>query len=408
MRILFITTTFPTPARPRQGAFNQVLVSALSARHEVRVIAPIPWTQSGRNRDAVSCGGRTLHPTYYYPPKVLRWHHHRFYWKSIVGSIEKLQRRFTPDIVMGYFLHPDGAAAVLAAERFGVPSVVISGGTDLRLLPRQRGRRSAVKRVIERADRLVVVSHELAKHAYQLGVSADKVDVVYRGIDRGCFHPLQRSKARAACGVPTDAVALLWAGRLEEIKNPGMLLRAAVLWKRIWGDRLRVIVAGNGSLLGPLRQLCNTLELNDVVLFAGNLTQQELALRYNAADVTVLTSHSEGVPNVLLESIVCGTSFVATDVGGVSEIAAPGIDRLVPDNDVEAFANAVIQQVQTGPLGDQRAFVPASSVGMAAQIDAVIKRAVTGRQPVARNSTFVPGPMHTLSQSHRTFHEAGQ
>lgn len=383
MNILFITTTFPTPARPRQGAFNQVLVSALSTRHDVRVIAPVPWSQSLGRGGQVSAGGRVLHPTYYYPPKILRGHHHRFYWNSIGRSLERLESSFRPDLVLGYFLHPDGAAAVMAAERFGVPAIVMAGGTDLRLMPNQRGRRAAVEQVLERTNRLVVVSHELAEHAYRLGMEASKVDVVYRGIDRGCFRPMDPSKARVVCDLPTSDVVLVWAGRLEEVKNPGMLVRAAAHWKKVWGDRLRVIVAGSGSLQRPLEQLCQILDLKDNIEFAGDLSQEDLALRFNAADATVLTSDSEGVPNVLLESIACGTPFVATDVGGVSEIATTGIDRLTPVGDTDAFADAVIQQIHVGPVDCRRRFVPNSTVGMAAEMEAVFRKELPESSPAA-------------------------
>lgn len=412
MNILLITNTFPTPSRPRQGAFNQVLASALSSRHDMRVIAPIPWTQLPwspwmRRRNVAAEGTPAMHPTYYYPPGMLRTHHHHFYWRSVVGSIKRLEREFRPDVVLGYFLHPDGAAAVRTAEHFRVPSIMISGGSDLKLLPNQPGRRTAVMRVLQRADRLVVVSRELAGHAIGLGAAESKIDVVYRGIDRACFHPRDRAVARGTCGFDADAIVVLWAGRFEEVKHPAMLLYAALRWRSLWRNRLRVIMAGDGSLRHRLVQLRSQLGLSDTVEFVGDLTQHDLALRYNAADVTVVTSHSEGIPNVLLESIACGTPFVATDVGGISEIATPGIDRLVQDGDVEGLADAVVQQVQSGSASQRRAFVPSDSAGMAAQIEAVIEHAISG-QPPLRNPKAIPAPIQVGARPQQVLHEASQ
>ena len=387
MKILLMTTTYPTPARPRQGVFNRVLVEALRARHDVRVIAPIPWTQCARRTGNTSSGSQTLHPTYYYPPKILREHYHRFYWWSIRPSLKALAQDFSPDVVMGYWLHPDGAAAVRAAQRFGVPSIVMSGGTDLRWLPREPRRCLAIAQVLENADRLVVFSRELAAHAYRLGVRPDKVDVVYRGVSRECFCRTGQAESRSACGVPRNAVVILWAGRFEDVKNPALLLHAAVRWKREWGNALRVILAGDGPLRRQLVQLCKQLGLHDVVLFAGNLTQSQLALRLSAADLTVLTSHSEGIPNVLLESIVCGTPFVATDVGGIAEIASPGIDRLVPAGDVNALAETVIQSMRAVPPA-RRTFVPTDLAGMTDQFDRVLARTVAHVAAAARTPAF--------------------
>ena len=373
MNVLLITTTYPTPAHPHQGAFNRVLVEALGARHDVRIIAPIPWTQVSRGTCDASDGSRTLHPTYYYPPKMLRERHDLFYWWSIGRSLARLERRFSPDVVMGYWLHPDGAAALRAAERFRVPSIVMSGGTDLRLLPRDARRRQAISRVLETTDRVIVFSRELAVHAYRLGVPPDKLEVVYRGVDRRVFQP-GRPGGVAPCVRHTAACRGHRVGRsIRGRQESGPAPAAAVRWKREWGDALRVILAGDGPLRKQLVQLRKQLGLQDAVVFAGNLTQTQLALHFGAADLTVLTSHSEGIPNVLLESIACGARFVATDVGGIAEIASPGMDRLVPAGNVSLLADAVIECIRTVPER-RRTFMPTDLAGMAAQFDAVLER----------------------------------
>ncbi len=387
MKILLITTTYPTPARPRQGAFNHALVEALRGRHEIHVISPIPWTQTIRPAGGLPDSPQTTHPIYLYPPKILREHYHQFYWRSIYASLKALEQDFSPDVVMGYWLHPDGAAAVRAAKRYNVPSIVMSGGTDLRLLPREPRRRMAIAQVLENADRLIVFSHELAAQAKRLGVRPDKVDVVYRGVSRECFDKAEQADSRAACGVSSSCVVIVWAGRFEEVKNPAMLLHAAVRWKRQWGDSLRVIMAGDGPLRRQLHKLREQLGLQDAVSFTGNLTQSELALRFNAADLTVLTSHSEGIPNVLLESIACGTPFVATDVGGIAEIASPGIDRLVPAGNVDIFAETVIQSIRAVPVA-RRQFVPTDPAGMANQFELILARAAAHVSAAAPGSTL--------------------
>lgn len=388
MNILLITTTFPTPARPRQGTFNRLLVEAFGLRHNVQVIAPIPWTQSLRPGTTRTSPFRTLHPVYFYPPKILREHYHRFYWRSIRSAFEAIKRECRPDAIMSYWLHPDGAAALRAAACCQVPVVVMSGGTDLRLLTRDVRRRQAITAVLQGADRLIVFSRELAARAHRLGVPEEKIDVIYRGVNRTCFRNIDRAEARQACCLPRDAVVLMWAGRFEAVKNPVLLLRAAVHWKQRYGTRLRIVMAGDGPQRMALRRLCKQLGLQHHVRFAGNLSQGELALYFNAADATVLTSVSEGVPNVLLESIACGTPFVATEVGGVSEIASPGVDRLVPADDLDALVDAVIGHL--GNTGSRiRSFEPTDLAGMARQLDQTLAR-LTG-------ATAVPAPMMPIN-----------
>ncbi|MCS7466983.1 glycosyltransferase [Stieleria sp. ICT_E10.1] len=383
MNLLYIATTYPTPTSPRQGMFNRNLVDALRVNHRVRVVAPIPWME--RIRKSESTSGTTadpspevFYPTYFYPPKLLRARYDFFYWRSIFPVLKQIQNTFTPDLVMGYWLHPDGRAAVRAAEYFRVPCVAVSGGSDLRLLPQHPARRRAIQSVLSDAQRLVVVSRDLAAQAIGLGMPPEKIDVVYRGVDHRCFHPSDRGDARDVCGLPRDAIVLMWSGRLESVKNPKLLLRATQRWHLKWGDRLRILIAGDGSMRNELIKLRSRLGLDHCVRFEGNLSQQALAACYNAADAMVLTSHSEGVPNVLLESIACGVPFVATDVGGVSEIASPGVDRLVPDNDLDALVNAVVGQIES-PSDAERDFVPDGLTEMASRFEAVFDRVVSSR-----------------------------
>ena len=99
---------------------------------------------------------------------------------------------------------------------------------------------------------------------------------------------------------------------------------------------------------------------------------------YRAADLTVLPSVSEGVPNVLLESIACGTPFVASRVGGIPEIASPGIDRLVAPGDPLELADAIEQHLSQATRRTDRCFRPESCAVAAEHLIAVIRSVSTG------------------------------
>ncbi len=383
MKILFISTTYPTPVRPRQGAFNKVLVDALRARHEVRVVAPIPWTQYRGRQKPRDLDIQAHHPLFLFPPKLLRRHYGRLYWHSIRRTIHRLSASFTPDVVVGYWLHPDGYAATIAARYFNAACVVMSGGTDLRVLAKTPHRRKKIQQVLQCADRLVVVSHDLARQALALGGRDAEIDVIYRGIDRNCFHASDSYEARRELGLSNSAVVLLWIGRFEPLKNPLLLLTAARHWQQHWNGRLRIVMIGDGSLRSQIFRQIDSSNLRDVIQVVTPMTQSQLSRYYHAADVTVLTSHSEGIPNVLLESICCDTPFVATQVGGVAEIASPGVDRLVPTNDAESLAKAVIELVEKQPMGP-RTFVPFDTQRAAAEFENAL-----GRAMLARNGTNI-------------------
>lgn len=379
MKILFLSTTFPTPTRPCQGAFNQVLVNSLRHRNEVQVVAPIPWTQWHEARSPDVRAEGVHHPIYFYSPKVLRTHYAAMYWQSIRRTIQQARKSVKPDVVLGYFLHPDGCAANRAARYLGVASVVMSGGTDLRLLTKTSSRKAKIQQTLRQADRLIVVSRELAERAESLGVHKSKIDVVYRGVDRNCFQPMQQACARHECNIPEEAVGILWVGRLEAVKNPALLLAAALRWKQRWKRRLQIKMIGEGSLRYHLIQCSRKQGLEDVLEILPPMNQQRLALYLNAANVTVLTSRSEGIPNVLLESIACNTPFVATDVGGVAEIASPNVDYLVPSEDADSLAAAVIACVEQPSL-QLRTFSPHDHMYMAAAVERTLRRAIHSRR----------------------------
>src|ERR687886_644720 len=98
MKLLLITSDFPNPCEPAKALFNLYLARALARRHEVRVIAPVPWVDEWRawargeetptaSRSADVDGVEVHYPRYFYPPRVLRARYAGFYWQSVRGTV---------------------------------------------------------------------------------------------------------------------------------------------------------------------------------------------------------------------------------------------------------------------------------------------------------------------------------
>ncbi len=102
---------------------------------------------------------------------------------------------------------------------------------------------------------------------------------------------------------------------------------------------------GDGPLRSRIEREIDSRELSGLLKIVGSVAHDELADWYRSSDRVVLTSHSEGVPNVLLESIACGIPFIATNVGGIPEIASPNLDRLVPADNAFAFRDAILDSL---------------------------------------------------------------
>ena len=104
----------------------------------------------------------------------------------------------------------------------------------------------------------------------------------------------------------------------------------------------------------------------------GSQQQHRLVDWYRAADIIALPSHSEGIPNVLLESISCGKPFVASRVGGIPEIADPDCDRLVTADNSSELAVVLSEMMESTALPESRDFKPVSWHESSLQISQIL------------------------------------
>lgn len=361
MRILLLTNVFPNPYQPTKGTFNLELARAIARRHELDVISPVSWldARAGRRgrRGPLPSGRRELrdgfevaYPPFYYTPKVLRTAYAWFMWHSVRRTVDRIVAARRPDAVLGYWAHPDGAVAVRVAKSIGVPSVVMLGGSDVLLLARGRLRRAAIVRALTDADAVVTMSADLRQKVSGLGIPPEKIHVGYRGVDTQTFCPGEQAAARRQLGIDPSTRALLWVGRMVPVKGLNVLLDACAELRR-GGSDFTLYLVGDGPLRGALESQAVRVGVAQCVKFVGAVAHHDLPVWFRAADATVLSSLSEGVPNVLRESLACGTPFVASRVGGVHEIAdAPG-NILVEPGDAGQLADALRRMLASAGQG---------------------------------------------------------
>ena len=353
MNILFLSSVFPNAVDSSRGRFNDSLVRALAIHHHVDVVSPIPWVDlvKGHRRGVrVAIYKRLDDPAgfgihyvpFFYTPKVLRRWYGEFYWASIAGTARSLIRTHRAELIIGYWAYPDGEAAVRIGRLSRAPSCVIIGGSDVLLMTRQRSKQRRVQEVLKATDAVITVNDDLQDAVVRLGIRADKVHVWRQGIDCGRFRPGSRLLARQRVGIPARESALLWVGRMHPVKGLDVLLESLALVQSRGVD-CHLYLVGDGPLRRELVSQAEALGITARVRFVGPKLHDELPDWYRAADLTVLPSRSEGLPNVLRESLACGTPFVASNVGGISEIADPGSSLLVPPEDPASLADAIAQ-----------------------------------------------------------------
>lgn len=215
--------------------------------------------------------------------------------------------------------------------------------------PEPPGREIGEVQVVEAADRLVANTEDEARELIELyAAQPARVSIVPPGVDLGVFAPGDRAKARAGLGLDPAADLLLFVGRIQPLKAPDVLLRAAhrlVAQDPARRRTLQVAVLGGPSGSGlshphQLEDLAVELGIGDLVRFVKPVARPVLADWYRAADLVVMPSHSESFGLVAIEAQACGTPVVAAAVGGLPTAVGDG-GVLVPTHDPADWADAI-------------------------------------------------------------------
>ncbi|GAA0266257.1 D-inositol-3-phosphate glycosyltransferase [Streptomyces polychromogenes] len=205
--------------------------------------------------------------------------------------------------------------------------------------------------VVGSADRLIANTGDEARALRELyGADAGRTQIVRPGVDLGTFGPGGgRAAARARLGLPADAFVPLYAGRIQPLKGPDVMVRAvAALLERAPHLRARTLVpvVGGNSGAGPRGEaweLARELGVSDVLRHHPPVPQEELALWYRAADVLMVPSRSESFGLVALEAQACGTPVLASAVGGLPTAVRDGeTGLLVHGNDPREYARRLL------------------------------------------------------------------
>ena len=244
-------------------------------------------------------------------------------------------RVFNPDVVLAYWIYPEGYGALQAARRLGKPCVIGSRGSDIRVRDMVSARFTGV--ALRGADHVLTVSEELRGQAIdRYGAVPNCVTTIVNGCDTELFRLRERAAVRACLNIPAQADLITFVGRIVEAKGVAELLRVFSAMAR---ERpgLRLAFVGDGVYRSVLLRQIEASGLQERVYMPGAVTPAEVAQWISASNLLCLPSHSEGYPNVLVESLASGVPVVATDVGGTREIVDAACGALISAHDEPAL-----------------------------------------------------------------------
>ncbi len=200
------------------------------------------------------------------------------------------------------------------------------------------------KQNLESADKIIAVSDATKDYVLRLGAKPKKVVVLHNGVDLAKFKPLagKREEMRRKLGIPMDAVVVLTVRRLVYKNGVDTLIEGAnIVVKK--NQRIVFLAVGKGPDSESVKLRIHELGIDGNFKLAGFVSDEDLPIYYNVADVFVLPSKSgEGLPLVALEAMACALPVIATDVGGIREILMVDYGKLVPPNNPELLAKAIL------------------------------------------------------------------
>lgn len=249
------------------------------------------------------------------------------------------------DVIHAHWAIPTGPAAVMAARKLGIPSIITMHGGDVYVNPEQGYDfptrwyvRPALRWTLRHAGALTAITEDCRQHALRAGAPDDHIRLVFNGTDLRRFSPGENGNR----GDPQFGPHMIFACRqLFPRKGIRFLLEAAAQLKPRFPE-LKVVLAGDGFERPELAHLAAELGIGADVTFLGWVPNADLPPYYRAAAVSVIPSLEEGFGIPAAEAMGCEVAVVASDAGGLPEVVEHGVTGLVvPRGDSAALAQAI-------------------------------------------------------------------
>jgi glycosyltransferase involved in cell wall biosynthesis len=359
-KILAISYLFPNVNQPNHGIFVLNRLKAMSRYVDVTVINPIPDSLFHRRLAQYNhlasipaveqIDGLTVyHPRFFSIPGHLKSIEVFSYYLAVKNVVETLEQSF--DLIDLHWTFPDLPTGYFLSRKLQCPFHVTLRGMEAFHQQDAGLRKHIVAHYLKKADHVISLSEEMAIKADELAHTATKTTVIRNGVDTDKFYYLEQQHCREQLGLPLNEKIILGVGSLIYRKGFDVVIKALAQLNLIFKQDEKPVfyILGSQGPEGDYRQELTHLilqhQLEQHVKLVGAVSNEQLIMWYNAADVFCLSSRGEGSPNVLTEALACGTPAVATNVGSVPEIMAsePNLGWCVETDNVNQLAEALTQ-----------------------------------------------------------------
>ncbi len=345
LKIAVVSRYFPSSAEPWQGRSAYQTLRMLARESDVRVFYPNPSYPSlfkprirSYDKLEASKDAPDVNADYYNYSALPVVSRPLNGWMAARVLLPHI-RNFAPDLIFGYFLYPEGYAALQIGRALSVPVAAVSIGSDINGIGDPISAMHT-RAVLREADFLIMVSGDLRKKAMAMGASPEKIRTIVNGCDTAVFRAGDRLAARQKLCIDPTAEAIVYIGRMDVKKGLFELVEAAASL-RPERTNMHVYLVGEGPDRPVIQGAIDASNASGYIHSLPACSFDDVAIWMAAADLVTLPSYMEGCPNVVLEALACGRPVVATNVGGIPEIMSDGCGCLVPARKPAELARAL-------------------------------------------------------------------
>lgn len=303
MNVIVISDNYPSSRIPNKGAFVYNLVQELSRHHDVTVVAPVKFNELFRKKSKAGYGNEKCNvyrPLYFsfsnknilgFNTKVLSSY---FRNKAVNRCLNHLP--FKPDIIYAHFLGnaQSGLAYVIKNK---IPLVIASGEAFYPEL--SKGRKDTFKKLKEHANHVICVAETNRKSLIELGFDEKKMTIIPNAVDYSLFKPMDKGKCKEKLGIPSHKFVAGFVGYFNHRKGPNRIIEAI---QKLNDPEIQLVCVGGRENLKP----------NDFTITIPPVGNYQLPEIYNAFDIFVLPTLSEGHCNAIEEAKACTIPVISS------------------------------------------------------------------------------------------------
>jgi len=277
---------------------------------------------------------------------------------------KKVISEFNPDII--HIHHPFvlSSPAIMYGKKLGIPKILTlhtqyeQYAYYIAPIP-QKLTHEAIKRIIfnlaYKIDCITTPSGSMKELIKSYGIK-NRIEVIPNAIELDSFRQkdeLKCSEIRKRYNLKEDDKVILYVGRVAQEKSIDKIIEALAITKRKGISNVRLLIVGGGPAIEELKNLVRSLQIEEQVIFTGEVKNEEIRHYYKIAYLFTIASTSETFGIVIIEALASGIPVLAVRAPGAVDILTDGLDGLLVDDDVEKFANALDKIIREPELRER-------------------------------------------------------